>query len=135
MSQFNFKTCTSCSIAYPVECFSKRQSICRRCRSDKSKEEYNKPKLDERIPIRNEFFKICLSQGMSFENYNKLYIPFERLEKMKTDNRYSFCEFPDVVKKAEREKHEFEYKEKKYWLDALMCSDDDRNTAYIIHII
>jgi hypothetical protein len=131
-----WRECKSCNISKSLDCYHSKQTICKDCRCKKEREGYNENKIRERIPYRNEFLRrCCVEGGMSIDDFNRVFIPFEKYEEMKKDkNKYSFCECSQI-RKSDREHNVYEYQEKKYWLDIVMCHNIEINSAYLIRII
>jgi len=141
----DFKKCNKCLVYKSKKDFHKKQYTCKICRLSKVKDDYlekkkvdKKNKTTDRIPIRNEFFKLCLLQGVTLEEYNKYYVPFEKYDEMKKQpDVYSFCELPKCLMKLEKEAYKLEYIEKKYWLDVVYVTvaTPAGTIYYDIHII
>jgi hypothetical protein len=142
MNPEDFKKCNKCLIYKTIDQYHAKQYECKTCKLTKDKTKYNQTKIinlqekiKERTPYRNEFLKFYLENGgTDIKEFSKIFIPFEKYDEMKKQpTLYSFCEC-DTIRKHDREHNKMEY-DKKYWLDVMMCMDNSKSFANMIHII
>ena len=117
------RNCKSCKTDLPFTQFTKGKYTCKACRNIN----YNKPKLDEfikeRTPIRNEFLREMLDGGWPIEEFNKKFIPLEKLNEMKKQPEIYTIIRCDEILKEWKKKYDQEFA-KKYMLDAMFCIDE-----------
>jgi len=131
-----YRKCNNCHISKSLDCFYSKQNKCKDCFLKKEKQDYTENKVLLRIPLRDEFRKRCYEEGgMALEDFNRVFVPFEKYDEMKKQtDLYSFCEC-SKMKEDDRLCNAYEYDEKRWWLDIVMCHNIKRNSGYIIHII
>ncbi len=121
------RNCKSCKMECLATNFSKGKYTCKECRNKNKRTNYNTTKLDEfikeRTPIRNEFLREMLDGGWPIEEFNKKFIPLEKLNEMKKQPEIYTIIRCDELLKEWKKKYDQEF-EKKYMLDAMFCVDE-----------
>lgn len=141
----SLKTCNICNLSLPTTDFTRGKKSCKTCRNSKAnqsynsitrKEKYNKKKdeewLRERTPLRNELLRQCMAEGLTIEEFNKLFIKREDFDEIVDNPDYEFA-YSDKFKTDFIPKEDFE---KGYVLDCVMCGKyGERKITQIFFII
>ena len=124
------KICNICQIEKQLSEYDKKKYTCKKCNLLK----YKQNKINDRKIYREKLKMLCLNDGMTDEDFNKHFIPFEKFEVMKKlPELYSFCQCKEILK-LDKEGNKLEYDDK-YFLDVAYISNEKERIAYIIHII
>ena len=126
----NEKTCNICQSSLPTSNFTRGKKSCKTCRNGKANQSYNsvtrKAKyrqqkdeewLLERTPLRNEFLRKNLDEGLSLEEFNTMFIKLEDYDKYGDNPDYQFA-CSKTFKTEFIPKEDFD---KGYVLDCMMC--------------
>ena len=124
------RKCKICKVDKSLDLFNSKRYSCKDCDSLKYKEN----KINDRKQYRDEFKQMLTSDGMSEDDFNKLFIPIEKYNIMKRlTELYSFCE-SKKIKKLDYQQYKSAY-DKNYITNVAFCCDNKRNSGYVIHII
>lgn len=128
------RICNTCLSEKNISEFNNRKYICKECDSIKLKKEYKQNKIDERRIYREKLKILCLNDGVTDEEFNKYYIPFEKFEIMKKlPELFSICQCKEITK-MDKQLHKLDYNEKLF-LDVAYIFNNKLNEGYRINII
>ena len=79
MSQ-DMRKCNICFNEKHIDEFDKKKYTCKNCNALK----YKQNKIEERKLYRDKFKMLCMKDGVTDEEFNRQFIPFENFEIMKS---------------------------------------------------
>ena len=134
MIQEKNRKCNICLAEKSLDHFDAKTYNCKPCESIKRKKDHLRKKIEERKVYREKLKERCTNDGITDEEFNKYFVPFEKFEIMKNlSDQYSFHQCSEISK-LDKKQNKSDY-ENKYFLDVAFINDEKRNAAYRIHII
>lgn len=134
---FDSRKCNTCLTNYTKDHFDLKQYICKSCRAIKYLKMKNvkiEEDINERTPLRNEYFKIYIQQGGNVTDFNKYFIKLEQYNLMKNGTeKYRFYKCSGI-NKFDKDNFREEYKNK-YFLFSILCYNKYSHSDYIVRII
>ena len=99
MNKNTLRICNICQTEKPLSEYDKKTYKCKECNSIRLKKEYKQNKIDERRIYREKLKMLCINDGVTDEEFDKYFIPFEKFEVMtKLPELYSICQCKEITK-------------------------------------
>ena len=134
MNKNILRKCNICQIEKSLTEYDKKTYKCKECNSIRLKKEYKQNKIAERKIYREKLKMLCLNDGVTDEEFDKYFVPFEKFEVMKKlPELYSYCQCKEITK-LDKEAYKLDYDDK-YYLDAVFIENKKERIVYAIHII
>ena len=134
MIQECLRKCNICQDEKPLTQYDKKTYSCKECNSIRLQKKYKQNKIEERKLYRDKFKMLCMNDGVTDEEFNRQFIPFEKFEIMKSlPELFSFHQCNEI-RKLDIKQNKSDY-DNNYFLDVAFIEDKKRKSYYRIHII
>ena len=128
------RKCNMCNIDKPKIEFHSKTYNCKQCTSIKKNRKYKQSIIEERKLYRDKLKMVSANDGVTDEEFNKHFIPFEKFEIMKNlPELFSFHQC-STIRKLDIQQNKSDYNNK-YFLDVAFIEDKKRKSYYRVHII
>ena len=77
------RKCKICLIEKSIDEFYKKKYNCKPCNSIVLQKQYKENKIEERKLYRDKLKMLCMNDGVTDEEFNRQFIPYEKFEIMK----------------------------------------------------